>query len=274
MRVINKHSKNQAIGIFDSGIGGLTVSKEIISRLPTEDLIYLGDTARVPYGTKSARTVRKYVESTTNFLLSKNIKLLVVACNTASAYAMEMLRERLEIPVIGVVEPGAYRASELTTTGRIGVIGTPATIKSGAYEKKLRQFCSTSIQIYSKSCPLFVPLAEEGWENDETALLVAEKYLQSMRQAKVDVLILGCTHYPVLKKTIATVMGYNVMLVDSAEQTAKQTESILREQKLLKTTVSEQTISFYLTDDSETFTSVASRFLGKPLGKTEVTDIV
>ncbi len=274
MCTTSKEGKDPAIGIFDSGIGGLTVSKEIMRRLPSENLVYLGDTARVPYGTKSARTVRKYVESTTNFLLSKNIKLLVVACNTASAYAMEMLGERLEIPVVGVVEPGARRASELTATGKIGVIGTPATIKSGAYEKKLRQFCSTSVEVHSKPCPLFVPLAEEGWENDETAFLAAGKYLQSMREAKVDVLILGCTHYPVLKKTIATVMGDDVTLVDSAEQTAERTESILREQKLLKDTASEQTISFYLTDDSETFTSVASRFLGKPLGKIEVIDIV
>ena len=266
--------KNQAIGIFDSGIGGLTVSKEIMNLLCEENIVYLGDTARVPYGTKSRRTVKKYVESTTNFLLSKNIKLLVVACNTASAYAIEMLKENLEIPVVGVVEPGAKRASELTANGKIGVIGTQATIKSGSYEKKLREVCSSPIEIYSKPCPLFVPLAEEGWENDETAVLIAEKYLGDIRESGIDVLILGCTHYPILKNTIAGVMGKEIRLVDSAEETAKQTENILRTQGLLREDGKAREMSFYLTDDSETFTSIASRFLGRPMEKAEVVDIV
>ncbi|MCY4261898.1 MAG: glutamate racemase [Candidatus Dadabacteria bacterium] len=271
---MQKGKKNEAIGIFDSGIGGLTVSKEIINLLSGEDIVYLGDTARVPYGTKSGRTVRKYVESTTNFLLSKNIKLLVVACNTASAYAIEMLKETLEIPIVGVVEPGAKRASELTINGKIGVIGTQATIKSGSYEKKLRDICSSPIKIYSKSCPLFVPLAEEGWENEETSALIAEKYLGELRESGIDVLILGCTHYPLLKNTIAGVMGKGIRLVDSAEETAKQTENILRSQGLLRKDGKAQQMSFYLTDDSETFTSIASRFLGRPMEKTEVVDIV
>ncbi len=271
---MQKGKKNEAIGIFDSGIGGLTVSKEIINLLSGEDIVYLGDTARVPYGTKSGRTVRKYVESTTNFLLSKNIKLLVVACNTASAYAIEMLKETLEIPIVGVVEPGAKRASELTINGKIGVIGTQATIKSGSYEKELRDICSSPIKIYSKSCPLFVPLAEEGWENEETSALIAEKYLGELRESGIDVLILGCTHYPLLKNTIAGVMGKGIRLVDSAEETAKQTENILRSQGLLREDGKAQQMSFYLTDDSETFTSIASRFLGRPMEKTEVVDIV
>ena len=266
--------KNRAIGIFDSGIGGLTVSKEIMNLLCEENIVYLGDTARVPYGTKSRRTVKKYVESTTNFLLSKNIKLLVVACNTASAYAIEMLKENLEIPVVGVVEPGAKRASELTTNRKIGVIGTQATIKSGSYEKKLRELCSFPVEIYSKPCPLFVPLAEEGWENDETTALVAEKYLGDLRKSEIDVLILGCTHYPILKNTIAGVMGEGIRLVDSAEETAKQTENILRTQGLLRENGKAREMSFYLTDDSETFTSIASRFLGRPMEKAEIVDIV
>lgn len=266
--------KNQAIGIFDSGIGGLTVSKEIMSLLCGENIVYLGDTARVPYGTKSQRTVRKYVESTTNFLLSKNIKLLVVACNTASAYAIEMLKENLDIPVVGVVEPGAKKASELTVNGKIGVIGTHATIKSGSYEKKLREICSSSIEIHSKPCPLFVPLAEEGWEDDETSAIIAEKYLGDLRESGIDVLILGCTHYPILKNTIAGVMGKGISLVDSAEETAKQTENILRSQGLLREDGKTREMSFYLTDDSETFTSIASRFLGRPMEKTETVDIV
>ncbi len=271
---MTEKTTNQAIGIFDSGIGGLTVLKEIMNLLCGENIVYLGDTARVPYGTKSRRTVRKYAESNSNFLLSKNIKLLVVACNTASAYAIEMLKENLTIPVVGVVEPGARRALELTVKGKIGIIGTQATIKSSSYEKKLRQICSFPIDIYSKPCPLFVPLAEEGWENDETTFLVAEKYLAELKKSEIDVLILGCTHYPILKNTIARVMGEEIRLVDSAEETAKQTERILRTRGLLREGSKTRDISFYLTDDSETFTSIASRFLGRPMEKTEVVDIV
>ncbi len=271
---MKKKNNNLAIGIFDSGIGGLTVSREIMNLLCEESVVYLGDTARVPYGTKSARTVRKYVESTSNFLLSKQIKLLVVACNTASAYAIESLKENLEIPVVGVVEPGARKAAEATRNGKIGIIGTQATIKSGSYEKKLKEICSFPIETYSKACPLFVPLAEEGWENDKTAILIAEKYLAGLKNSSIDTLILGCTHYPILKNTIAEVMGEDVTLVDSAEETAKRTEDILRSRGLFREDSKRREVSFYLTDDSETFTSVASRFLGKPLGKAEVVDIV
>lgn len=271
---MNAGEKNRPIGVFDSGIGGLTVSKEIMGLLPSERLVYLGDTARVPYGTKSRRTVRKYVESTTNFLLSKNIKLLVVACNTASAYAMEDLRRRLDIPVIGVVEPGAKKAAGVARSGKIGIIGTHATVKSGAYEKKLRKLRPGNLEVLSVSCPLFVPLAEEGWENDETALLIAEKYLRDLRESAIDALILGCTHYPLLKSTIAKVMGKRVTLVDSAEETALETEKILAENGLLRDGETPGAMSFYLTDDSDAFTSVASRFLGRSVEKPEVVDIV
>ncbi len=273
-RGVDCEPKDRAIGIFDSGIGGLTVSREIMNILPSEHVVYLGDTARVPYGTKSRRTVRKYVESTTGFLLSKNVKTLVVACNTASAYAVETLRENLDIPVVGVVEPGAKKAAGATVNGKIGIIGTQATVRSGAYEKKLRELGPAGLEIRSKPCPLFVPLAEEGWENDETALLVAEKYLAELRESAVDVLILGCTHYPLLKNTIAGVMGNGVALVDSAEETARETRRVLAERELLRDGGAERKTSFYLTDDSDAFTSVASRFLGRPVEKTEVVDIV
>ena len=271
---MNGGPKDRATGIFDSGIGGLTVSKEIMNLLPSEHVVYLGDTARVPYGTKSRRTVRKYVESTTGFLLSKNVKMLVVACNTASAYAVETLKESLDVPVVGVVEPGARKAAGATASGKIGIIGTQATVRSGAYEKKLRELGPPGLEIHSKSCPLFVPLAEEGWENDETALLAAEKYLADLRESAVDVLILGCTHYPLLKDTIAGVMGEGVTLVDSAEETARETRRMLAERELLRRGDGERKASFYLTDDSDAFTSVASRFLGRPVEKTEVVDIV
>ena len=266
--------KDRPIGIFDSGIGGLTVSKEVMDVLPREHVVYLGDTARVPYGTKSRRTVRKYVESTAGFLLSKNVKMLVVACNTASAYAVETLGESLDVPVVGVVEPGARKAAEATANGKIGIIGTQATVRSGAYEKKLREFGPPGLETHSKPCPLFVPLAEEGWENDETALMVAEKYLAELRERAVDVLILGCTHYPLLKNTIARVMGNGVTLVDSAEETARETRRMLAERELLRDGDGERNMSFYLTDGSDAFVSVASRFLGRPVEEAEVVDIV
>lgn len=260
------------IGVFDSGIGGLTVVKEILKKLPNENIIYLGDTARVPYGTKSSRTVIAYSESNAKFLLSKGIKLLVVACNTASAVALPSLRWDFHIPVIGVIEPGARKAVRVTKTGKVGVIGTPSTIKSDAY-KKAMEIIAPEIKVYSKACPLFVPLAEEGWIEGEVAELAANKYLEPFKGSGIDVLILGCTHYPLLKPVIQKVMGEGVTLVDSAEETASE----------IKRTIEENLISngdfslrreYYLTDVSETFLSVAGRFLGEKIERVEQIDIV
>ena len=256
---------NKSIGIFDSGVGGLTVAKEVIKQLPDENIIYLGDTARVPYGTKSKRTVIKYAESNVNFLLSKGIKILIVAC------AVDILKENIEIPVIGVIEPGANKAGNITKNGKIGIIGTPSTIKSKAYSKILLNI-NQDFEITTQPCPLFVPLAEEGWQKDVITKLIAEKYLSDLKKSNIDVLILGCTHYPILKSTIAEVMGNNVSLIDSAEETAKVAK-LITEDFDLKATISSEN-QYFLTDTSETFVSVAANFLGEEINEVKVVDIV
>ncbi len=187
----------KAIGIFDSGVGGLTVLKEIVRVLPQEDTIYLGDTARVPYGTKSPETVTRYSQQITSFLVSRDIKLLVVACNTASAFSLDALKERFPIPIVGVIEPGSRRAAAVTRTGKVGVIGTEGTIRSSAYAKAIKRM-NPEIEVITRACPLFVPLAEEGWVDNEVARLTARIYLQGLKEEGVDTLVLGCTHYPLL----------------------------------------------------------------------------
>ncbi len=264
---------NRSIGIFDSGIGGLTVVKEIIKLLPRENLIYLGDTARVPYGTKSKNTVIKYAESNANFLLSKGIKILIIACNTASAYSLDALRSKLSIPVMGVIEPGAEKAAQVTSNGKVGVIGTPSTIRSEAYSKALLSI-NGDLEIFQKPCPLFVHLAEEGWHDGDILLQVAQKYLNDMVRRKIDVLILGCTHYPILKDTIKKVVGEDVTLIDSAEETASELLRIVTAGRTGSSGQKEITRDFYLTDDSETFIDIASKFLGDDISEIKVTDIV
>src|SRR3990172_1544722 len=213
------------IGIFDSGIGGVTFLREKFRKVPVEKFFYFWDTARVPYGTKSSQTVIKYSQSNSKFLISKGIKLLVVACNTASAVALPSLRWDFEIPIIGVIEPGARKAVRITKTGKVGVIGTPSTIKSNAYKKAIENI-APEVKVYSKACPLFVPLAEEGWTDGEIAELTAKRYLEPLMESGIEVLILGCTHYPLLKSMIQKVMGDEVTLVDSAEETALEIERV------------------------------------------------
>ncbi len=270
----NNILKDKSIGIFDSGIGGLTVAKEIIKHLPSENIIYLGDTARVPYGTKSKNTVIKYADSNSEFLLSKGIKLLVVACNTASAHAIKSLEEKLSIPVVGVIKPGAKKAVESTQNGNIGVIGTPSTINSGAYQREIKKI-NPEVKVFSKACPLFVPLAEEGWFDNDIAKSVAVKYLSELKEHKIDTLILGCTHYPILKKTIEKVMGEDVLLIDSAEQISLKVASIINRNGTVKkesSNISKRI--YYLTDNSDTFISVANRFLGEDITEVKIVDIV
>ena len=261
--------KDKPIGIFDSGVGGLTVVKEVIRHLPNESIIYLGDTARVPYGIKSPETVIKYSRQNTNFLKERGIKLLVAACNTSSAVSLSILREETDISVIGVIEPGARAAVRNTKTGNIGVIGTEATIKSGAYEKAINQWSVVSgqwsgkkIEVASKACPMFVPLAEEGWFENEVTEMTAEVYLSDFRGKRIDVLVLGCTHYPLLKKTIQKSVGTGVILIDSAEETAKEIEILLRERGLLSDGKS-RFVDFYVTDNPERFSKVGKAFLGE-----------
>lgn len=266
--------KEKSIGIFDSGIGGLTVAKEIIRHLPNENIIYLGDTARVPYGTKSRETVIKYAEGNSRFLLSKGIKLLVVACNTASAYAIKALEDQLTIPVVGVIRPGAKKAVESTKNGRIGVIGTPSTIKSNAYPKVINKI-DPDISVFSKACPLFVPLAEEGWLQNDISKNIAFEYLSELKKFDIDTLILGCTHYPLLKETIGEVIGKNVVLIDSAEQVSDKVSKIIDQNGAEKRENSKTSLrEFYLTDNSETFISVAKSFLGEDMREVKLVDIL
>jgi len=265
--------KNAPIGVFDSGIGGLTVAKELIKTLPGEDIVYLGDTARVPYGTKSGRTVIAYSRSNTEFLISKGIKLLVVACNTASSVSIPSLRAEFDIPVLGVIEPGAKKAVEVTNKNKIGVIGTPSTINSGAYTKAIENL-NPDIEVISEACPLFVPLADEGWVEGEIVEGIAKEYLNPIKDSGIDVLVLGCTHYPLLKNMIQKIVGDEITLVDSAQETASQIKQILVKKDLLNDSKTPSERDFYLTDVSDTFISVAGRFLGEKIDKIEMVDIV
>lgn len=255
-------SNNDPIGIFDSGIGGLTVLKEITRILPTENIIYLGDTARVPYGIRSPETVIRYSFECAEFLMRQNIKILVVACNTASAVSLNELSKRIEVPVIGVIEPGAVAAVRSTRNKKIGVIGTEATIRSNAYQKAINLIDRT-IEVAGIACPLFVPLVEEGWTDGVVTYLVAEKYLSGLKKRGVDTVVLGCTHYPLLKDVIQTVMGSDVVLIDSAIETAKVVNEVLSEKRFLKVDEENPLMRFFVTDSPDRFVSVGERFLQK-----------
>lgn len=262
------------IGIFDSGVGGLTVFQEIERVLPGESLIYLGDSARVPYGTKSAETVTRYAMESADHLLGRDVKALVIACNTATSAALETLREHLQIPLIGVIEPGAGAAVAITR-GRIGVIATEATVRSQAYANAIRRI-EPDVEIFEQACPLFVPLAEEGWANTRVAREVAEIYLAPLLDAGIDTLVLGCTHYPILKNTIRTVVGDGVAIVDSAETTAEALVDLLRERGLLAPEVERDPRSphqFLVTDAAERFRRVAEEFLDHRIDRLELVQL-
>jgi len=260
----------RAIGIFDSGVGGLTVLKEIAHLLPGENLIYLGDTARVPYGTKSVETVRRYALEAAEFLVEQGVKLLVVACNTASAVALPALRERFQLPVIGVIEPGA-RCAAKSLNRKIGVIGTEGTINSNRYPEAIRAFLPDA-QIFSVACPLFVPLAEEGWIEHEIARLTALEYLQPLLSAQIDTLVLGCTHYPLLRNTLKKVLGTGVTMVDSAEETAKSVQQLFYQQGLARPEHG-GCRQFFVTDVPTRFKQVGQTFLGADLVQVEQVQI-
>jgi glutamate racemase len=256
------------IGIFDSGVGGLTVQRALLGALPAADTVYLGDTARVPYGTKSADTVTQYSLRNARFLLGQEIDLLVVACNTASAVALPALEAALPVPVLGVVEPGARVAARASRTGRIGVIGTPGTVASGAYQRAIRR-ARADAEVIATACPLFVPLAEEGWTDpaDEIVRGVARRYLAPLRDAGVDALVLGCTHYPLLRGAIAAELP-GVALVDSAEAVAEEVRA-----RLPPAAGREGEHRFYVTDAPEKFLAVAGRFLGRAVERAEHVDV-
>lgn len=256
------------IGIFDSGIGGLTVARAIYTRLPHEHTIYFGDTARVPYGPKSPETVRRYSLEILNWLLGQGVKAVVIACNTSTAHALDALRAASPVPVIGVIEPGARAAVNSASNGPIGVIGTAGTIHSNAYERAIHAI-NPALRVEQQACPLFVPLVEEGWFEHPAAELIAEEYLRSMRDAGVEALVLGCTHYPLLKPLLRRVMGLSVTLIDSAEQTALTLERTLAESGLSAAEGKAQH-RFVVSDDEPRFRQVGSRFIGERLDRAEV----
>jgi glutamate racemase len=252
------------IGVFDSGIGGLTVVRALRRRLPGESIVYFGDPARFPYGTKSPDTILRFAAEDAGFLLSRGVKMIIVACHSASSSALPELERRLPVPVLGVVEPGARAAVRMTKSNRIAVIGTSATIASGAYEHAIRRLQRT-VEIVAKPTPLFVPLAEEGWLDNDVAEAVARRYLAGLTDEGVDTLLLGCTHFPLLAKVIGRVLGPAVTLVDSAEETAASAEALLVEQGLLNRGGAARH-RFYLSDLAPNFQSVGERFLGEPMG--------
>ena len=267
--------KDAPIGVFDSGVGGLTVVRSLRTRLPNEEIVYLGDTARIPYGTRSPLTVERYAVQNANFLEAMSIKMLVIACNTASALALPRLRALAPgLPTLGVIQPGAKQAVRASHSGHIGVIGTEATVASGAYVDAIHGF-NPAADVLSRACPLFVALAEEGWTaHAEATRLIAHTYLEPIRDAGVDTLVLGCTHYPILRDVVADVMGPDVALIDSGEAVAEEVAIALAERDLLRTETSPPESQFFVTDAAERFRSVAERFLGAPLERFETVDVV
>ena len=256
------------IGVFDSGLGGLTVAHAIMRRLPHESLVYFGDTARVPYGPKSPETVRRYSREIAAFLLDQGVKAIVVACNTATAHALPALREELDVPVLGVVDPGARAAVQASRSGRIGVIATEGTIRSGAYVRAIHHL-SPDANVTARACPLFVPLVEEGWTDHDASYLIAHEYLDPIARAGVDTLVLGCTHYPLLKPLIGEVVGRPMRLIDSAEETAADTARMLDELGLA-TSEGQPAYRFIASDDPQQFLSLGQRFLGDVIEHVEV----
>jgi glutamate racemase len=259
------------IGVFDSGIGGLTVLKAVMDRLPDERLIYFGDTARLPYGTKSRGTVTRFAREIVSFLMGKSPKMIVVACNTASAYSLPELQSQLDIPVVGVIEPGAKAALKASRNRKIGVIGTRATIQSNAYLEAI-QAREPEAKVFSKACPLFVPLIEEGWIGRKETRDIADEYLKHLIECGVDTLILGCTHYPLLKPVLGEVMGAGVGLVDSAEATAADVLALLEQNNMLSPSLAGARCEVYVSDMHLNLKLQAERFLGLGIPRIRVVD--
>ena len=263
---------SRPIGVFDSGLGGLTVAKAIKEKLPNENIVYLGDTARVPYGNKSTLLVTGYATQITNFLLGENAKLIVVACNTASALALPALQSEFLVPILGVIIPGSQAAVHATRNKHVGVIGTTATINSNAYTQALREI-ESSIQITTQACPLFVPLVEEGWLNGPVPSEITASYLKSINVANVDTLILGCTHYPLLKPMIQDIVNDNTVLIDSAETVAEEVAIILLEKKMSADNTNKGLLKCFVTDSPIQFENIAKRFLGYSLNNVQTVPI-
>lgn len=262
------------IGVFDSGIGGLTVAREIMRNLPTEHIVYFGDTARVPYGNKSRETILRFSRQIIRFLQTEKVKAIVVACNTASAYALDEIQKDLDIPIVGVVKPGAKVAASETRNKRIGVIGTMGTIGSNIYTDYIHEI-DPQITVFGKACPLFVPLVEEGWRKDSVTRQVAVRYLEELQEKDIDTLVLGCTHYPLLRSVIGEIMGDGVTLVNPAYETSLRLKSLLEERDLMNPGVEakEFPYRFYVSDLAEQFTEFANSILPYDVSMTKKIDI-
>jgi glutamate racemase len=256
------------IGVFDSGLGGLTVVRALQRRLPNESIVYVGDTARVPYGPKSPDTVCRYAVQISEWLVEQGVKLVVVACNTATAHALSLLQDLLPVPVIGVIEPGARAAVQVAPSGTIGVIGTAGTVCSGAYERAIQALDPTRT-VNAVACPLLVPLVEEGWMEHAATKLIVGEYLAPLRAAAVRSLVLGCTHYPLLREVLSDAMGPTVTLIDSAEQTAMEVERVLQAHQLVAPPNAEGTLRAVASDAPQHFRTLAGRFLDQPLEAVE-----
>lgn len=265
------NSPAQKVGVFDSGVGGLTVVKEIFRKLPFEEVVYFGDTGRFPYGTRSQEVIQGFSEQAVKFLLEQDVKIIVVACNTASAQALSYLKQNYSLPILGVIEPGVKRALATTKNKRIGVIGTEGTIASNSYAEALRQI-DPSVKVFSYPCPLFVSLAEEGYINKKATYLIAQDYLKPLIMAKVDTIILGCTHYPLLKNVIQKVVKNKVKLVDSAEAIALEAKKVLEKRNLLNNN-HRPNPKFYVSDQPEKFSKLARRFIQQDINSVEKIDI-
>ncbi|MCU0666989.1 MAG: glutamate racemase [Candidatus Omnitrophica bacterium] len=250
----------KAIGVFDSGVGGLTVAKELLQHLPSEDIVYFGDIARVPYGIKSRETVIRFSIENILFLLKHDVKLICVACNTVSSFALPVIKHHFRVPIVGVISPGVREAVYATKNKRIGIIGTRGTVKSRAYEIEIKQL-DPAVKVTAVSCPLFVPFVEEGWLSGGPVEEIARMYLKPLKDAKVDTLILGCTHYPLLKPLIKKIMGDGVILIDSAKQVAIEVKKILASENMLNEK-RKAVNKFYVSDNPEWFSSLAKSFLG------------
>lgn len=260
------------IGVFDSGIGGLTVVRELTAQLPNESVVYFGDTARVPYGPKSAATVRRYSREAAELLLARGVKMLVIACNTATAHALEMLRNDLPVPVVGVIDAGVRAAVAASRSGRIGVLGTAGTIASGAYDRAIRRALPNA-RVFAQPCPLFVPLVEEGQASHPATRLLAEEYLHPLQDVDVDAVILGCTHYPLLKSVVQDLVGPGVELVDSGAETAGEVRRVLESEGLLRTGAEPPTYRFIASDSPLRFREVGRTFVGNLIDEVELYDL-
>ncbi|NLI16810.1 MAG: glutamate racemase [candidate division Zixibacteria bacterium] len=270
--IIDANPINRPIGVFDSGIGGLTVVKEIFRQLPHEEVVYFGDTGRFPYGIRSSEVIRRFARQNINFLLEQNVKMVVVACNTASAHALDYVKQIYNIPIIGVIEPGAKAASAATSNKRIGVIGTEGTIASGSYTRALHKI-NPRFKVFGMACPLFVSLAEAGYIDKKATYLIAEEYLAPLKKKDIDTLVLGCTHYPPLKKTIGKVMGRKVRLIDSADETAKAVKNTLSEMGLASKRKSTPYHKYFVSDTPDRLETISKHFLDKVVKEAVKIDI-